>query len=291
MSYEQSKSYASTKRSDFQFAKPVPVLPPVDRDLAISYILRNKIEEFKEYVYHYPEVIDMKDVKNGNAAVHLAASKGNIPLIQFLLQRGANMNIQDYFGNSSLHYAVDKSRKDTILFLLNSGARINIQDFKGNSPLHIACVHDDFEIAKILLMRNADPELTDLKNGKPFDKTNLLSIKNLIESRIQLNHKGGESIDGSQTVGWMTFGVGLGVGLGMAMAKRQQMLEEEKRGGNKKKKNVSMAIGDDHGGFTSSTSQGSGGQMNSPLRNAGAMVVHHDQSRQGNSQGGSRKFL
>lgn len=279
-------SFQPTRSREFQFAKPTTALPPVDPTIPITYALRGKIEELKEYIWNYPEVIDMKDHKNGNVAIHLAASRGNIPLIEFLFNSGANMNIQDSFGNSALHYAVDKSRKETILYLINHGARINIQDYKGNAPLHIACQHDDFEMAKLLLLKNADPELSDLKNQKPYDVTSLLSIKNIIESKIQHNHKGGESIEGEQTVGWMTFGVGLGVGLGMAMAKRQAMLlEEAKREGGKKKK-VSMMLGDDVGGFPSSVSQGSG---NSQLRNAGAMVLHSPDGK--NSRGGGRKFL
>ena len=163
-SMNNSASYSSART--FQFAPAKPDLPPVDPELAIQYALRGKIDDLKQYVVFYPEVVDMKDQRNGNVALHLAASKGNIPLCAFLFQRGANMNIQDSFGNSALHYATDKSRKDTILFLLNNGARVNIQDYKGNSPLHVACMHDDHDMVKLLLLRNADPELTDLRNIK-----------------------------------------------------------------------------------------------------------------------------
>lgn len=286
-------SWKTTERQ-FQFAKPPSDLPPPDPDLAIMYALRGKMEELKEYVFIYPEVVDLKDKRNGNVAMHLAASKGNIPLINFLISRGANMNIQDSFGNSPLHYAVDKSRKETVLFLLNNGSRINLQDYKGNSPLAVACSHDDYDMVKLLLLRNADPELSDLTNIKPYDKATTLSIKNLLDSKIQMNHRGGESLEGAQSVGWMTFGVGLGVGLGMALAKRQEMMEKNKG----KKKRVSMAGLDGggsglDGGFSGSLRSGvSGG--GSHLQNAGAMVAYsptsHQQSRPGTTNS-ERKFL
>ena len=179
----------------YEFQAATPVLPPVDPDYVIECTLRGKIEDLKEYLYNYPEAVDLKDKRNGNVPIHLAASKGNLPLTNFLVSKGANLNIQDIFGNTALHYATDKSRKEMVLFLLNNGARINVQDFKGNSCLHIAARNDDFDMVKLLLLRNADPDLSDLANIRPFEKTKLLSIKNLIESKVSHNQRGMRLID------------------------------------------------------------------------------------------------
>ena len=143
-----TKNYEVKKR-EFQFAKPIPDLPPVDVDLAIKYCLRYKVKELKEYITYYPEVLDMKDTKNGNVVLHIAASKGHVQLMAYFVKQGANMNSQDIWGNTALHYAVDKSRKEAVMFLLNNGARINMQDFKGNSALHVACTNDDFDLVKV----------------------------------------------------------------------------------------------------------------------------------------------
>lgn len=118
--------------------------------------------------------------------------------------------MRDMFGNTALHYAVDKSRKDTVIWLLSNGANINIQDYRGNSAIHVACVNNDIEMVKILLNRNADPNVADLANLRPIDKTNLESIKKVINLKIEALHSKSD-VDGStQTVNWMSFGVGLG---------------------------------------------------------------------------------
>ena len=156
----------------------------------------------------------MKDPINGNVALHVGSSKGNIPLVMLLIEKGANINIPDVHGNTALHYAVDRSRRETVLCLLKYGAIINFQDYKGNSPLHVACVNNDIEMVKLLISKDADPELTDLLNIYPRDKTKLFPIQNIIDHRISIIHtKGVTNIDSTtQTLNWMTFGVGLGVG-------------------------------------------------------------------------------
>mmetsp|Transcript_11006 Transcript_11006/g.15187 ORF Transcript_11006/g.15187 Transcript_11006/m.15187 type:complete len:203 (+) Transcript_11006:38-646(+) len=131
------------------------------------------------------------------------------------------------FGNTALHYAVDKSRKDTVIWLVTNGANINTQDYRGNSPIHVACTNNDIEMVRILVNRNADPTITDLANIKPIDKTTLPSIKKIIELKIEALHSKNDVDSSTQTVNWMTFGVGLGVGMGMALAKRQQAMIEQ----------------------------------------------------------------
>jgi len=114
------------------------------------------------------------------------------------------------FGNTALHYAVDKSRKDTVIWLVTNGANINSQDYRGNSPIHVACINNDVEMVRILLNRNADPSITDLANIKPIDKTSLQSIKKMIELKIEALHSKNDIESSTQSVNWMTFGVGLG---------------------------------------------------------------------------------
>lgn len=226
MSYiEGSVVTASSKKIKFQ----PPDKERGNPDIAIKFAIRGHLNELKDYVSFFPDVVDARDPAHGNVILHVASSKGNIPLIMFLIQQGANINIPDMHGNTALHYAVDRSRKDAILCLLNNGAIVNQQDYKGNSPIHVACVNNDFEMVKLLLSKNADPELTDLNNHFPRDKTKLYPIQNIIDSRIEIIHtKGVANADTTtQTLNWMTFGVGLGVGMGMAIAKKQQFFIEQ----------------------------------------------------------------
>lgn len=96
------------------------------------------------------------------------------------------------------------------MWLLSNGANINIQDFRGNSAIHVACTNNDIEMVRLLLSRNADPNVADLANLRPIEKTNLQSIQKLIELKIEALQSKTDTDGSTQTVNWMSFGVGLG---------------------------------------------------------------------------------
>jgi hypothetical protein len=244
-----------------------------DPSFCMSLLLKGEIEEFRDYIFQFPYVVNAKEPNHGNVPLHVASSKGDLGLINTLLSFGADINLQDIFGNAAIHYAADKAKRSAIELLLKSGANPNLQDFRGNSPLHIACTNNDMETVKVLLNNNADPEIIDLNDMKPADKSNSPMIKILIDRRITALRTG-EADKANSSMQWMSFGVGLGeniflyffffpkmvmcssligVGLGMALAKHQSMLMEQQlqalTNANKPKRKGFAAVrgGEDHG--------------------------------------------
>jgi len=51
--------------------------------------LLGDIETLRDYLTIFPEVVDMKEQSNGNVGIHIASSKGNIPIISLFLSKGA----------------------------------------------------------------------------------------------------------------------------------------------------------------------------------------------------------
>ena len=49
--------------------------------------------------------IDYQNAEQGNTALHLAAANGLIPAVTFLLEKGANVNLQNSSKNTPLHWA------------------------------------------------------------------------------------------------------------------------------------------------------------------------------------------
>ena len=63
-------------------------------------------------------------------ALHLAVANGMDNSVIYLLSLGLNPNLKDKNGYTALHYAVKKEQKRIIKKLLQKGADINIEEFK-----------------------------------------------------------------------------------------------------------------------------------------------------------------
>ena len=164
---------------------------------------------------------NVKEEDHGNVPIHVASSKGNLALVQLLIDHGANIDLTDIFGNAALHYACDKGQKDVLALLIKVGADIELADNRGNTPLHHACTADNLNCVNQLLKAGATPDHEDHMLQRPADKCRNPSIKAIINNSIKARKDGGES-QGKESVNWMGFGIGLGVGIGLAMAQQQQ---------------------------------------------------------------------
>ena len=70
-------------------------------------------------------------------SLHQAAIYGNLQHCELLLQRGLSVNTTDSEGRTALFYAVQHEQRRIIEFLLNKGADVNLRDNKtGQTPLH-----------------------------------------------------------------------------------------------------------------------------------------------------------
>lgn len=61
-------------------------------------------------------------------AFQVACRNGHIPVAEYLLDRGANINAKGYFGGTGLHWAAIQGHKDVVQFLLEKGADATIED-------------------------------------------------------------------------------------------------------------------------------------------------------------------
>ena len=56
--------------------------------------------------------------------LHIAAHKGHIPIIQYLINQNADVNSQNAKGWTPLMFAVEGNQLDAIQFLLESGGNV-----------------------------------------------------------------------------------------------------------------------------------------------------------------------
>jgi ankyrin repeat protein len=149
--------------------------------------------------------LGVKD-EEGNTMLHLAAKKGILNLVQYLLEKGIDPNIVNDNGDTPLHQALageqgefmveivkalrekyanfnaQNNEGDTFLHkalrnykyngsikeLLDSKADVNISNKKGVTPLHIAARRIDIKQVEELLEKNANINALDEEGSTPF---------------------------------------------------------------------------------------------------------------------------
>uniref|UniRef100_A0A8C5MP51 Transient receptor potential cation channel subfamily A member 1 n=1 Tax=Leptobrachium leishanense TaxID=445787 RepID=A0A8C5MP51_9ANUR len=86
----------------------------------------------------------------------LVDEKGNSPLVQVLLSRGADPNIRNIYRISALHLAIQLHHNNIVEELLNHATtKLDLDGDLGNTPVMQACYKDNDEALSLLLNRGA----------------------------------------------------------------------------------------------------------------------------------------
>lgn len=89
---------------------------------------------------------------NGLSPIHYAIRLENgISLCELLRQKGVNFQHQDNLGNTALHTSIEYDLGiDRIQYLLDKGADSNIRNKQGNTPLLLSIIKENKEAIKLL---------------------------------------------------------------------------------------------------------------------------------------------
>ena len=98
-------------------------------------------------------------IKDVYPAIHLASFHGSVEVINWLVEHGANSNMQSEFGTTPLHFAVTCGQKEAVIALLKNGADQTITEANKWLPIHTAAATGDVEIMKILLDAKNAPDI------------------------------------------------------------------------------------------------------------------------------------
>ncbi|DBA88434.1 TPA: hypothetical protein ACH3X2_004924 [Trebouxia sp. C0005] len=113
------------------------------------------------------------DVK-GCSVLHYAISSGKpatqlVPMLDALLQQGADVNAADDQGISALHQAAKSSPCAVLEALLTQDAAVNLQDkVEGKTPLHFAAERGVQAAVRLLLDKGASAVIADTQGRLPF---------------------------------------------------------------------------------------------------------------------------
>lgn len=133
-------------------------------DWVLEPILVSQNEEFVRRLTTAGADVNAHDI-NGVTPLIMAAQYGDVGVVQFLLDHGANVGSRDHILGSSALLRADLKHPDLIKLLLDHGADVNDHDDDGSMVLMKAAKDHRVAVVHLLLSRGVSVRAKD-KDGK-----------------------------------------------------------------------------------------------------------------------------
>ncbi|UCC38611.1 MAG: ankyrin repeat domain-containing protein [Candidatus Aminicenantes bacterium] len=118
----------------------------------------------KSIIDKNPTLIITRDLNN-RTPLHFAATTGNKQIAEYLLSKGADINLKNSDGRTPLHFAASNRQKDVVELLITNGADLEAKDIYDNTPLNSATYGGDIEIIKLMIEKGANIKTLSGYNG------------------------------------------------------------------------------------------------------------------------------
>ncbi|MFM5923467.1 MAG: ankyrin repeat domain-containing protein [Novosphingobium sp.] len=106
-------------------------------------------------------LINTRDVTSGESALHIVTQRRDLTWMQFLIAKGANVNIRDSRGVTPLVVACNLNFTEGVELLIERGARVDESNNAGETPLITAVHNRNVPLMRVLLKAGADPDRAD----------------------------------------------------------------------------------------------------------------------------------
>uniref|UniRef100_A0A673I2J1 Kinase D-interacting substrate of 220 kDa-like n=1 Tax=Sinocyclocheilus rhinocerous TaxID=307959 RepID=A0A673I2J1_9TELE len=123
-----------------------------------SYVEEENLAAVKAHLDKFKEVDGRSD--NGQTPLMLASEQGSLEIVQELIRRGANVNLDDVDCWSALISAAKEGHVEVVKELLENSAYIEHRDMGGWTALTWASYKGRVEVATVLLETGANPNTT-----------------------------------------------------------------------------------------------------------------------------------
>lgn len=145
-------------------------------------------------------IVNTRDVTTGQTALHIVTARRDLTWMNFLLARGANVNVRDARGVTPLVLACNLGFVDGVQLLVDRKARLDEPNDAGETPLISAVHRRDLAMMRILLKAGADPDRADNSGRSARDYAKLGGGTQLL-SEIEGNARPRSQRSGGATYG------------------------------------------------------------------------------------------
>lgn len=148
--------------------------PPSDAiDLECQLLEASKagdLETVRRIVLSNPRTVNCRDLDGRHSTpLHFASGYNRVPVVEFLLENGADVHAQDKGGLIALHNSSSYGHFEVTELLIKHGANVNAADLWKFTPIHEASAKGKTEIVKLLLKHGADPSKKNRDAATPLD--------------------------------------------------------------------------------------------------------------------------
>ncbi|XP_023249505.1 kinase D-interacting substrate of 220 kDa isoform X5 [Seriola lalandi dorsalis] len=123
-----------------------------------SYVEEENLAAIKAHLDKFRDVDSRSD--NGQTPLMVAAEQGNLEIVQELIRRGANVNLDDVDCWTALISAAKEGHIEVVRELLENNANLEHRDMGGWTALMWAAYKGCTDVAELLLEKGANPHIT-----------------------------------------------------------------------------------------------------------------------------------
>lgn len=132
--------------------------------IAVSNGNLGKVKQLIHYIFNTnPSFIEAKN-NFGSSPLHYATWFGQLPIIKYLMEHGADIKTRDIFDQTLIHAAAWNGELKLVEFFLEKGLSLEDKDKRGNTPLLSAAKNDRLKVVKLLVSKGANIAAQD-NNG------------------------------------------------------------------------------------------------------------------------------
>ncbi|CAN9502092.1 unnamed protein product [Ophioblennius macclurei] len=123
-----------------------------------GYVEEENLAAIKAHLDKFKDVDSRSD--NGQTPLMVAAEQGNLEIVQELIRRGANVNLDDVDCWTALISAAKEGHIEVVKELLENNANLEHRDMGGWTAVMWAAYKGRTDVAQLLLEKGANPNIT-----------------------------------------------------------------------------------------------------------------------------------